>query len=320
VVGVYDDLFEIFSFGGLRMKNPPPPKASIDDAAMIPEVTAGWFGLATFGWITPLMTLGYSRPLEAPDLYKLPHSRSSAHIADQILASFDKRRKKAEDYNTRLASGEVKVGWRAIWWTFRGGRTEREKRWREVNGKRKASLVYAMNDSIKWWVSIVIKLSLPRSNYPATQFWSAGILKVIGDTAQVTAPLVVKAIINFATQSYVDHRTSRSASKVPPIGIGIGLTFGLLALQMITSLCTHHFFYRSSSAGVLLRGGLITAIYNRSLRLTSRARSTLTNGKLVNHISTDVSRIDFCCGYFHMAWAAPIQMTICLVLLLINLG
>jgi hypothetical protein len=134
------------------------------------------------------------------------------------------------------------------------------------------------------------------------------------------APLVVKALINFATESYADHRISGSASKVPSVGIGIGLTFGLLALQMVTSLCTHHFFYRSSSTGVLLRGGLITAIYSRSLRLTSRARSTLTNGKLVNHISTDISRIDFCCGYFHMAWAAPIQMTICLILLIINLG
>ncbi|KIM84372.1 hypothetical protein PILCRDRAFT_96946 [Piloderma croceum F 1598] len=285
-----------------RLKKPPPPKTSIDDAAMLPEVTAGWFGLATFGWMTPLMTLGYSRPLEAPDLYKLPGNRSSAYIADQILASFDARRKKAEEYNSRLASGEVKPGWRAIWWTLRGNRTEREKRWREMDGKRKASLVFAMNDSVKWW------------------FWSAGILKVTGDTAQVTAPLVVKALINFATESYADHRIPGSASKAPSIGVGIGLTFGLLALQMVTSLCTHHFFYRSTSTGVLLRGGLITAVYQRSLRLTSRARSTLTNGKLVNHISTDISRIDFCCGYFHMAWAAPIQMTICLILLIINLG
>lgn len=69
-----------------------------------------------------------------------------------------------------------------------------------------------------------------------------------------------------------------------------------------------------------MRGGLITAIYDRSMRLTSRARTTLTNGKLVNHISTDVSRIDFCCGFFHLAWIGPIQMAICLALLIVNLG
>lgn len=34
----------------------------------------------------------------------------------------------------------------------------------------------------------------------------------------------------------------------------------------------------------------------------------------------DVSRIDFCMGFFHFSWTAPIQLTICLVLLLTNLG
>ena len=89
---------------------------------------------------------------------------------------------------------------------------------------------------------------------------------------------------------------------------------------MVSSLCTHHFFYRAASTGVLLRGGLITAIYDRSLRLTSRARTTLTNGKLVNHISTDVSRIDFACSFLQLGLTGPIQMIVCLVILLVNLG
>ena len=37
-------------------------------------------------------------------------------------------------------------------------------------------------------------------------------------------------------------------------------------------------------------------------------------------ISTDVSRIDFCMGYFHISWTAPIQMLICFALLIYNLG
>lgn len=71
-------------------------------------------------------------------------------------------------------------------------------------------------------------------------------------------------------------------------------------MQTCASICTHHFFYRAASTGILVRGGLITAIYTRSLRLTTRARSSLPNGRIVNFISTDVSRLDFCCGYFHM--------------------
>ncbi|KAF9560470.1 ABC transporter [Agrocybe pediades] len=280
-------------------KAPPPPLKSLEESSLIPEAHANFFDLVTFGWITPLLSLGYARPLEAPDLWKLQPERGAARVAELITSSFERRVKEANEYNTRLANGEIKPGLKSIWWSIRGKRAEREKHWREKTGKKKASLVWAMNDSVKWW------------------FWSAGLLKVIGDTSQVTSPLVVRAIINFATESYIGHRTG---APVPPIGKGIGLAFGLILMQIVASLCTHHFFYRSTSTGVLIRGGLITAIYDRSLRLTSRARSTLTNGKLVNHISTDVSRIDFCAGFFHMAWTAPIQMIICLILLLTTLG
>jgi hypothetical protein len=57
---------------------------------------------------------------------------------------------------------------------LRGNREERVKRWREKDGKKRPSLTMAMNDSIKWW------------------FWSGGFLKVIGDTAQITSPLILK--------------------------------------------------------------------------------------------------------------------------------
>jgi ABC transporter transmembrane region len=129
-----------------------------------------------------------------------------------------------------------------------------------------------------------------------------------------------QAIIIYAGESYLKHQNPALPYKTPTLGKGIGLAFSLLILQIISSMGSNHFFYRSTSTGVLLRGGLITAIYSRSLRLTARARSTLTNGKLVNHISTDVSRIDFCAGFFHMIWTAPIQMVVCLILLLLNLG
>ena len=126
-----------------------------------------------------------------------------------------------------------------------------------------------------------------------------------------------QAIITFVTESYAGHFTG---TPIPPIGTGIGLCFALFTLQLIASWCTQHFFYRSMACGVLLRGGLITAIYSRALSLSPRARIQMTNGRLVNHISTDVSRIDFCMGYLHMSWTAPIQLTICLILLLVNLG
>ncbi|KAF8812992.1 hypothetical protein BYT27DRAFT_6393896 [Phlegmacium glaucopus] len=69
-------------------KLPKPPKESLEDASFLPEATAGFFSLITFSWITPLLSLGYARPLEATDLYKLQSERSAAYIADQITESF----------------------------------------------------------------------------------------------------------------------------------------------------------------------------------------------------------------------------------------
>ncbi|KAI0283629.1 ABC transporter [Russula aff. rugulosa BPL654] len=280
--------------------NPPPPKASIEDADYIPEMTAGWFSLLTFGWMNNLMTLGYARPLEASDLWKLQDHRSAGVIAKIILCSFDARRRKADEYNARLSSGEIKPPWSLrVMSRLRGDGEERLKRWREKDGKAQPSLTWAMNDAIKWW------------------FWSGGILKVIADTAQVTTPLVQKFLINFATDSYVAHR---DGIQPPGTGKGIGLVIVLVILQLVSSLSENHSVYRTTSTGVLLRGGLITAIYSRSLHLTTRARVTLSNGRLVNHISTDVSRIDFCCEDFHVIWTAPILIAICLALLISNLG
>jgi hypothetical protein len=155
--------------------DPPPPKGSIDDADYIPEMTAGWFSLLTFGWMNSLMILGYARPLEASDLWKLQDHRSAGVIAETILNSFDARRKKAEEYNARLANGEIKppLSLRVMSWV-RGDGEERLKRWREKDGKAQPSLTWAMNDAVKWW------------------FWSSGVLKVISDTAQITSPLILK--------------------------------------------------------------------------------------------------------------------------------
>ncbi|CCO28288.1 Oligomycin resistance ATP-dependent permease YOR1 [Rhizoctonia solani AG-1 IB] len=279
--------------------NPPAPLVSVDDATLIPEANANWFSHLFFNWITPTLSLGYARPLEAPDLWKLQESRSAEVMSNRIIESFERRKVQADAYNERLKSGQIGPGLRGVWWSLKGERAKREQQWRENDGLKKPSLALAMNDSVKWW------------------FWTGGLCVLISNVAQICSPLLVKAIIRFGQESYAKHRAGIPA---PPIGQGVGLAIGLFLLQIVSAFSIQHGFYRSASTGVLLRTGLITAIYSRATQLTSRARSTLTNGKLVNHISTDVSRIDFATSFAHMAWTAPIQMIICLIILLVNLG
>jgi hypothetical protein len=125
--------------------------------------------------MTSLMSLGYARPLQATDLWKLQEYRSSDVIANAILDSFEARRRKADEYNTRLANGEIKPPLKLrLMSALRGDGEEQLKQWIEKDGRKQPSLTLAINDSVKWW------------------FWSGGILKVVGDTAQGTSPLLVK--------------------------------------------------------------------------------------------------------------------------------
>lgn len=133
----------------------------------------------------------------------------------------------------------------------------------------------------------------------AWQFWSGGLIKVIGDVAQVTSPLVTKELIKFSTSAYYAHR-GVPGYEAKSVGYGVGLCFVLWFMQVVYAFCLAQFFTRSAGTGVLARGALITAVYRKAMVLSGKARVTITNGKLVNHISTDVSRIDFCAGFFHV--------------------
>lgn len=52
------------------------------------------------------------------------------------------------------------------------------------------------------------------------------------------------------------------------------------------------------TTGLLARAALISSIYKRGIYMTGKARTNFPNSALVNHISTDVSRVDACAQWF----------------------
>jgi ATP-binding cassette subfamily C (CFTR/MRP) protein 1 len=102
------------------------------------------------------------------------------------------------------------------------------------------------------------------------------------------SPLLIRYLINFVRRS---SQARAAGIEPPPIGQGVGAAIGLSLMLFAASLCNHSFFMRSTSSGVLLRGALISFIFNRGLRLTGEERAKgLGNGKLTNHISTESVR------------------------------
>ncbi|SPO20406.1 probable YOR1 - ABC transporter [Ustilago trichophora] len=315
-----------------RPKNPPaPPPPSLDDARLIPLANASIINRIFFQWMTPIMVLGYQRPLEATDLWALSEDLSAKQLGGRLNRDWERRVREAKEYNEKLVSGEIQPGWkRRTSWALRstlnpkgGNVKQREARWRappkpapaaapagppkpgqpkppkapkDPSGHKKPSLVWAMHDQLGW------------------KLWSGLAFKIVGDASLITSPLVLKAIIKYAQELYAAHARGIPG---PPVGHGVGLSFALFFMQIISSLGTHQFFWRSMSCGVESRAALITAIFDRAMKMNGKARSS---GKLINHISTDCSRIDFASAWFSVVFAAPIQMIVCIIILLTQLG
>ncbi|KZP31699.1 ABC protein [Athelia psychrophila] len=295
-------------------KDPPPAaRNSLADAPITPLATANIFAQLTFTWITALMVLGYQRTLQAEDLHRLDPSRETEHLATTLNDAWARRVLAADAWNTRLESGDLAPGLlkRTRWAcraafgtkdmgaTYADRRAALEERWRAVDGRREASLAWALNDTLGF------------------AFWIGGVFKVVSDTSQLMAPLIIKAIITFGQEHYAAKAAGVAG---PSIGRGVGLAVGAFMLNELASICTHQYWWRSMGTGILARGALIGAVYKRSVHLSGKARTTITNAALMNHLSTDISRVDSCAQWFHAAWTAPIQVIVCLIILLSQLG
>ncbi|KAI6122204.1 ABC protein, partial [Pisolithus croceorrhizus] len=292
---------------------PPPPPLSLENAQLIPLANASIYSQLTYSWMSKLMVLGYQRTLQASDLHKLDLSRQAGPLAEKLEAAWKRRIEAAADWNNRLDRGEIHASIvKRLIWTIRAITSERgpqqrtyserrarlEQHWREVGGKKHASLTWALNDVLAW------------------SFWPGGVFKVVGDVAQLMGPLVLKALLTFAEQRSTAHS---AGEPLPNVGPGIGMAFGLWALTIVTSVCNNQFFWHSMETGILARAALIACIYERGVKLTGKERVKLTNAALVNHVSADVSRVDACAQWF-VTWTAPIQVTVCLIILCVELG
>jgi ATP-binding cassette, subfamily C (CFTR/MRP), member 1 len=185
------------------------------------------------------------------------------------------------------------------------------------------------------------------------EFWIGGICRLCADIFQVFSPFALRYLIQFAAEAYYAGRNPHGGP-APHVGKGLGLAFGITLMQVFQSLGTSQFIYRGMMVGGQCRAALITVIFEKSMRISSRAkaggsdaakgsaeRSTSGkenkgapekrsekstdegagwgNGRVVNLMGTDTYRIDQASGLFHLIWTSPISILITLALLLVNL-
>jgi ABC-type multidrug transport system fused ATPase/permease subunit len=178
------------------------------------------------------------------------------------------------------------------------------------------------------------------------EFWFGGLCLFFANAVMTVSPIMLKYLIVYAGDAYYKNSA--------PMGKGVGLAIGLIAMQVAASLSMNQFLYRGMICGGMTRASLISMIYAKSQIISSRAKAGgpkelkmpeevhrngntpkekerpskraedtqngWSNGQITNLMSTDTYRIDQAAGWCHLIWVTPIQIIVTLIELIINIG
>ncbi|KAF7343004.1 Oligomycin resistance ATP-dependent permease YOR1 [Mycena venus] len=280
---------------------PPPAPPAFGAGKLMPEQNAS----LVFAWLSPILSVGFTRPLEADDLWSLPPERLTNAMAQKLQDNFyarcppEKRPLYMQDSGSSSkpsvsdAKQETKVD---------------DPKAKKQKSPYDSSLGKALHGTF----------SIP--------FWTAGVLLLIAETLRTTTPLVNQVLLNWLVKSYVyvrltdEERQAFNLGKPQGIGYGIGLAFALFAMQESASLLTNHSYQLGMRNGLLVRTSIIGSIFRKSLRLSGRARLEHSVGQITTMISSDVEKFDLLSYLAHYTWIAPLQLIIVIGLLIKTIG
>jgi ATP-binding cassette, subfamily C (CFTR/MRP), member 1 len=122
-------------------------------------------------------------------------------------------------------------------------------------------------------------------------------------------PIMLRLIINFV-----------SKNSTAPVWLGLVYVATMFVAASIQSICLHQYFFIAFKVGMQARAAVVTAVYQKAFRLSSRARQKSTVGEIVNLQAIDSQRFLELIPYLHMIWSAPFQIIFSTVMLWTLMG
>ena len=281
----------------LRKKHVPPVPA---EPSISKEYQAGLFSSLTFQWMTPLMSVGYQRPLELNDIWTVNPDRSVAVLAARLREAV-KRRKHSSGKSDPLAM--------AIYDTFK------KDIWIGGLCQLTAACMQVLSPfTLKYLIAFVEEAYSARSNGGASPPIGRGVGLVVGITCM---QLMQSLCINqyFYRGMLVGGQT-RSALIACIFEKAMKLSGRAKAGGKFTSTCEKPLDEIQSKSRERRKN---THPGQKEQTGGSKIREGWNNGRISNLMSTDTSRIDQASVIIHRCWTAPIQILLTMALLCINL-
>ncbi|EJD55530.1 ATP-dependent bile acid permease [Auricularia subglabra TFB-10046 SS5] len=273
--------------------NPEPAPSAFARDATIPETSSSIFSRLTFGWISPLLWVGFSRPLEKDDLWELPEWKRAHRVADAFAFEYERARhrsqlkrevKAAKNAVQAAQAGDPKSGANATEWSHQ------------------LDLLRALHSRYFW------------------SFWGVGILQLVADALTVSAPLLTEKFLSYLTSAYLDANYPGSVPPPRPVEYGLTLAASLALVQFVTTVIRTQTAQISLNMTMSASAALNRNVFEKSLRVSGRARVEHTKGQITNLFSQDTEQVVAAIQSIHTLWVAPIQLTIGIVLLVRMLG
>ncbi|KAF4994488.1 hypothetical protein FGRMN_5758 [Fusarium graminum] len=169
-------------------------------------------------------------------------------------------------------------------------------------------------------------------------FWLGALSQFVVSTLQVMTPFTLRFLIQWVQGAYPDGYNTHSSTSV---SAGIGYVLGIAALQMLQTFASSQFYYRGMLLGGQTRSALIAMAFNKSLKLSNRAKAGgqiaasetnndgiayrtdekgWSNGRVMSLVSNDTARIEQALAAFHLSWLSLYQLILTVALLVYNLG
>ncbi|RXW22412.1 hypothetical protein EST38_g3441 [Candolleomyces aberdarensis] len=305
-------------------REPAPP--GFGAGKVVPEVIALWPSRVFLYWLSPFLSVGFTRPLQEEDLWSLPDHELTENVANDLERRFFLRcEPAARPRHLREQLAEIEANSPSASKAVKPEKVpDSEKADVEVN-QAGASDENTTNEQ------------QPPSPYDASLFktlhsmlfsriWISGFLTLFADTLRTTTPLVSKVLLEWLASSYLfvrlgeAERAAIGLTEPRGIAYGIGVAIGIFAMQEGASLMSNHALKISMTAGQVIRTGVTGAACRKALRISGRARQEHTVGQIITMISTDATQLEMFMTYIHQLWIAPIQLILGFGLLIGTLG
>ncbi|CAL8351305.1 unnamed protein product [Boreogadus saida] len=270
---------------GGALESAPP-----DTGAMVAEDGSGCFSRLFYRWLDPLLERGRRGQLDGlGHVYHLPRALRTGVVTRHFSRCWQASQQEA-------SAGVRGGGPRGGEWPRpvsrhlpAGSRTPpQEEALPELGGD--VRLLGVLHLAFGWW------------------YYALGVLKLVGNLLGFAGPLLLGQLVGFMEDP--DAPPSRGAL----------VTLGLFSSSLLSAFLRNLYGFHVSKVALSVRAAVVTAIYGKALRVGRVGLARFSLGEVVNLMSTDTDRVVNFCNSFHELWSLPVQFSIALYLLHLQVG